>query len=489
MGILVNFFSLLITISTPTFAVDSQCEIWLTHTAFGTLNKSIDKTDEKPKPFSIQPLAASFQDFILSEFRADPANYDLLMEKLADRIINLKTIYVEKNGVLIRLKQEYDKYGRFQKMNPFSEAWAYRTANINPREEEIKKLKEEWEALQELKEKIVQSKAAVAEDQVVFEASSIFQVAKTIFKNSENSLSITKALLGRKGDLLPPIKDAQDIYNFFVSKRYSTLFAGSIAGVLTEMKSVDSFATTRMHSLAVEFGKKYSSDIMAGLSLLAFKKGLNADSIETVIQTYEALVKDKSLSGTAALPLVAYFMQLKKVPTMEDLEKIQSYRQILFADSDVKSREAAFLIAVVLSVKPDANEQDFKSLLEIFKSYEREERMKSMDHAILAAATFLINDKSTAFSNSVIQLWEKIKEWPQVSTTNAAGLVFKILIAKYGVSREINPAIDASEVAQSSGDVTDVSFVVNMMNMNVVSGDSGASSDSGDGGDGDGGGE
>lgn len=479
MRILINFFSLLIITSTPAFAVDSQCEIWLTHTAFAKLN------DPKPKPsakFSEKPLIESYQDFILSEFRTDPSNYDLLIEKLVDRIINLKMVYAEKNAVLSSRQEVYNKYGRLQKMNPFGEASAYKRENINPLENETTNLKEEWEALQVLRNNIQQSKTAVQADPLVFEAENIFNATRKAFGGSDGALAMTKSLLNRKGHLLPAIKDAQDIYSFFVDKRYSKSVAGSFAAAMIEANSIDS---ARMESLYEAFKDKYSHGIIAGLALLAFKKGLKPDSIDEVRKTYDAIVMDKSLKGGEALPLVAYFMQLKKVPTMEDLEKMRSYRQILFADSDVKSREAAFLISMVLSVKPNANEQDFKSVLEIFKDYEREQRMNSMDHAILAAATFLIDDKSTAFSNSAIQLWEKIKEWPQVSTTDAAGLVFKILIAKYGVSRVINPAFNASEVASSSGDVTDVSFVVNMMNMNIVSGYIGDSSDGGgdDGGE------
>ena len=490
----------ILLVSSPSArAAQSACDVWVSRTAIGQF-----AAPNRPNPNSYpsSQLIQAYNQFRLSEHRANPANYAVLIDHLNRLDINLKAQLEAAKTARDTAIATYEKtFTPIRRGLWVGAPSRHYNTHVRPHKNTIKSLESALKTLASIRDSATAAQADVTKNRFAFEAEAIFQLTKDMLGSAVNGLNLAKTLLNQPGDLLPKVNLAKELFDHFKGK-YGTVLSGVFATALIGTNRTDVRHIRDIRFRYEQLKSKYPAGVAVGLSILAFKSNLPDAKMQSLHATYDALNRHSGLKEAQTLPIIGSFLVRGRVPTRESVLLISDLRDRLIKRGTLDEPSAAILTSILWVTKGElVLSTDLDRLMAWYEAYSAQPSVQKGEAALLAAASYLVGRESTAHLRATVEIFRRFEKLPGVSRGMAAGMTFKILLTQFGVdSSALASASDMRTVSDeiSSGDAGDSSFIMYMLLFDSFSGDSSvgggftgdAAGDGGAGGDGgDGGGE
>lgn len=379
-------------------------------------------------------LYRAFEQFRLSVHRADPENYQRLIEAVDTLEAQLATVQGEVEDALKTHRNfYYDAYGVFARWNPLSEAARYRLVNIQPLEKEVRRMTGARAALAEIRDRAGKTSARLPAEALILEAELLFTIAERHFLTTRTSAALTASLIGQTGDLNEPWEQGRAIFRDF-SRQWNGDVAARLTATLLSAGRTDTTAVKEIGALFRHFHRSYTGEISAALAAISFRHGMMPDQTQGVVETFRSFQRMTSLNARESIPLVTHFVRAGRVPTTEQVLAIENARRRVFQHQGVQRFGSALFLAVVLSTHGEpVSEAETEKILAQFDRFYADAHLTGSAAALLAAATYLCGGGDN-ITQEALATFRHLFNQPAINRDTAAAFTFKILLSRHGQS-------------------------------------------------------
>lgn len=413
---------------------------------------------------SCTELLAAHHRLTTSELRGEPVQYTFFSQRLKGLEKQAQQRLAE---VEAELKGQREAYGRNFRwilrgvghVVPWTRAGQAQADMVSLRQEAVE-LRTTLGFVRDLIEQTDKAQNEIVTNPALYEVRLIVSLARR-HHSAEATSVLARLSVGYPGDLEKQVERAGQVYESFYA-RYDTITASILSSaVLNRTSNVAPSVQSikEVTDLMGEFFQTHEAPQAAALAALAYRKGHTLPHVARVETIVKSLRADLKISDAAAIQLAGLFFHLGRPYNKEQVTSVRLLLEDLRQDPQLDDYTASSILATLFLIHYQPELANTELARGIFSRLMREEDMDRESAATLTSALLLVGDENVRVGEVPVlarSFWQE----NLVDRAAVAPIVFRVLLKRYGVRSDLDPALLAGVVEEMNAG-TDASVVGN----------------------------